>query len=70
MINIQEELNKFALRFLKNDGDFQDYAIQIRHMSFLNLPIYDSNNAAKLGGLTAGKIYRTSGDPSLIAVVF
>jgi hypothetical protein len=35
----------------------------------LNLPIFANNAAAITGGLVAGNLYRTGGDPDIVAVV-
>ncbi len=35
-----------------------------------NLPVYANNAAAKAAGLVAGNLYRTSGDPSTVCVVY
>ncbi len=35
----------------------------------LNLPVYANNGAALSGGLVAGNLYRTGGNPDLVAVV-
>ena len=43
---------------------FQQVATQ-----FDSLPAYANNAAAKAGGLVAGNIYRTGGNPDLICVV-
>ncbi len=43
-------------------------AIQFRSDLYL-LPAYANNAAAIAGGLAAGMLYRTGGDPDLVAVV-
>lgn len=39
-------------------------------LTLVGLPVYANNAAAILGGLVAGGLYRTGGDPSIVCVVF
>lgn len=49
-------------------NNFQALAEAVDEL-FVDLPVYANNAAAVAGGLTAGKIYRTGGNPDPICVV-
>lgn len=40
----------------------------LRSIAITTLPIYATNAAARAGGLAVGELYRTGGDPDLLAI--
>jgi hypothetical protein len=50
-------------------GDAWRPLVEEDTVSFVDLPVYVNNTAAKAGGLTAGILYRTNADPDLVCVV-
>jgi hypothetical protein len=50
-------------------GDAWRPLIEEDTVSFVDLPVYANNAAAKAGGLTVGVLYRTNADPDLVCVV-
>lgn len=51
------------------DANFDELAYYLNNLKLGNLSSYANNAAAIGGGLVAGQLYRTGGDPDLVCVV-
>ena len=68
-IGISQNLRADALTILKSGNVGIGTATPTSKLQVVGLPVYTSNAAAILGGLTVGAFYRTGTDPDFVCVV-